>query len=62
VQKTLFVVQQLHGDANTWWANNTATHPTDWQVLWTEFRSAFHVHYILAGVMSKKRQEFNDLK
>jgi hypothetical protein len=62
VQKTLFVVQQLRGDANAWWANYTATRPADYQVLWAEFRDAFHAHYIPAGVMRKKRQEFMDLK
>jgi hypothetical protein len=45
-----------------WWANYTATHPADYQVSWAEFRDAFHAHYILAGVMRKKRQEFMDLK
>jgi hypothetical protein len=34
----------------------------DYQVSWTEFRSAFHIHYIPAGVMRKKRQELMDLK
>jgi hypothetical protein len=62
VQKTLFVMQQLCGDASAWWANYAATHPTDYQVSWTEFRSAFHAHYIPACMMRKKRQEFMDLK
>jgi hypothetical protein len=31
-------------------------------VPWTEFRSAFRTHYIPAGVMRRKRQEFMDLK
>jgi hypothetical protein len=58
VQKTLFAMQQLRGDANTWLVNYVATHPTDYQVPWTEFHSAFHAHYIRADVMRKKRQEF----
>jgi hypothetical protein len=62
VQKTLFATQQLHGDASAWWANYTATHPADYQMSWTEFCSTFRTHYILAGVMRKKRQEFMDLK
>jgi hypothetical protein len=62
VQKTLFTVQQLCGDASMWWANYTATCPVDYQVSWAEFRDAFHAHYIPAGVMRKKRQEFMDLK
>jgi hypothetical protein len=40
VQKTLFTTQQLRGDASTWWANYTTTHPTDYQVMWAEFRDA----------------------
>jgi hypothetical protein len=62
VQKTLFAAQQLRGDAIMWWANYNATHPMDYQVPWTEFHSAFRAHYILAGVMRRKRQEFMDLK
>jgi hypothetical protein len=30
VQKTLFAMQQLCGDASTWWANYTATHPVEY--------------------------------
>ena len=61
-QKTLFAAQQLRGDASAWWANYTATRPADYQVPWTEFRSAFRAYYIPAGVIRKKRQEFMDLK
>jgi hypothetical protein len=60
VQKTLFAAQQLRGDAGALLANYTATHPVDYQVPWIEFRSAFRAHYIPAGVMRKKRQEFMD--
>jgi hypothetical protein len=45
-----------------WWANYTVTCPTNYQVSWTEFRSAFHAHYIPAGMMRRMRQEFMDLK
>jgi hypothetical protein len=62
VQKTLFAAQQLCGDASAWWANYAATHPVDYHVSWTEFRSAYRAHYIPAGMMRKKRQEFMDLK
>jgi hypothetical protein len=44
------------------WANYAATHPTDYQVSWIEFRNAFCAHHIPAGVMIKKRQEFMDVK
>jgi hypothetical protein len=62
VQKTLFITQQLRGDSSARWANYTATRPTDYQVPWTEFRSAFRAYYIPACVMMKKHQEFMDLK
>jgi hypothetical protein len=62
VQKTLFIAQQLQGDASAWWANYTATRPTDYQVSWAEFRNAFRTYYIPAGVMRQKCQEFIDLK
>jgi hypothetical protein len=62
VLKTLFTAQQLRGDASAWWTNYTATRPVDYQVSWTEFRDAFRAHYIPAGVMRKKHQEFMDLK
>jgi hypothetical protein len=62
VQKTLFAMQQLRGDASAWWANYTATRPADYQVSWTEFCNAFRTHYIPAGMMRKKRQEFMELK
>jgi hypothetical protein len=62
VQKTLFTAQQLRGDASAWWANYTATHPSDYQVSWAEFRDAFRAYYIPAGIMRKKRQKFMDLK
>jgi hypothetical protein len=46
VQKTLFTAQQLWGHARAWWANDTATRPTDYHVSWAEFRDAFHAYYI----------------
>jgi hypothetical protein len=44
------------------WANYTATHPTDYQVPWVEFHSAFRAHHIPVGMMRKKHQEFMDIK
>jgi hypothetical protein len=55
-------VQQLRGDASVWWANYTVTRPADYQVSWAELHDAFCAHYISAGVMRKKHQEFMDLK
>jgi hypothetical protein len=52
----------LRGDASAWWANYVTTRPADYQVSWTEFRSAFCAHHIPAVMVRKKRQEFMDLK
>jgi hypothetical protein len=62
VQNTFFTTQQLRGDTSAWWTNYTATRPMDYQVSWAEFHDAFRAHYIPAGVIRKKRQEFMDLK
>jgi hypothetical protein len=60
-QKTLFVAQQLLGDARAWWASFTANRPAN-QVQWAEFREAFHAQHILAGIMKGKHREFMDLQ
>jgi hypothetical protein len=62
VQKTLFTMQQLCGDVSSCWANYTATRSVDYEVPWTKFCSAIRTHYISAGVMRNKRQEFMDLR
>jgi hypothetical protein len=53
-QKTLFIVQQLLENACTWWANYTAAHPSNYQVLWAVFCDTFHAHHILAGIIKRK--------
>jgi hypothetical protein len=61
-QKTLFIAQQLQGEASAWWANYTAARPTNYQVSWEEFCEALCAHHIPTGVMQRKYQEFMDLK
>jgi hypothetical protein len=61
IQKTLFVAQQLLGDARAWWANFNATRHAN-QVQWAEFHEAFSVQHILAGITKSKHQEFMDLQ
>jgi hypothetical protein len=39
-QKTMFIAQQLLGDARAWWTNFTATHPAN-QVKCAEFHEPF---------------------
>jgi hypothetical protein len=60
-QKTLFVAQQLLGDARAWWTNfTTARHAN--HVQWAEFCDAFHAQHILADIMKSKHREFMDLQ
>jgi hypothetical protein len=57
-QKTLFVAQQLHGPANAWWANFTATIQDGHQVSRAEFHTTFRGYHIPAGLMARKLLEF----
>ncbi|GJN36972.1 hypothetical protein PR202_gb25881 [Eleusine coracana subsp. coracana] len=60
-QKVLFVTQQLHGSASAWWANYEASLPAGRHVEWNDFKAAFRAHFIPAGLMQRKFQEFMDL-
>jgi hypothetical protein len=60
-QKTLYATQQLRGSAGTWWASYTGALPTDYHVLWGEFRVAFCGYHLLVGTMCRKLVEFLDL-
>jgi hypothetical protein len=51
-QKTMFAAQQLLGDAISWWANFTTTHPAN-QVQWAEFHEAFRAQHIPACIMKR---------
>jgi hypothetical protein len=51
----------LLGDGRAWWANFTATRPTN-QVQWAKFCEAFRVQHIPAGIMKSKHREFMDLQ
>jgi hypothetical protein len=59
-QKTLFVAQQLLGDARAWWASFTTTRLAN-QVQWAEFHETFRAQYIPAGIKKSKHREFMDL-
>ncbi|GJN40281.1 hypothetical protein PR202_gb29479 [Eleusine coracana subsp. coracana] len=61
-QKLLFAAQQLQGSASAWWANYEASLPAGRRVEWNEFKTAFCAHFIPAGLMQRKFQEFIDLK
>jgi hypothetical protein len=61
-QKTLFVAQQLLGNAGARWTNFTTVLPTNHQVQWAAFCEAFRAQHIPAGIMLTKQQEFMDLR
>ncbi|GJN35149.1 hypothetical protein PR202_gb23893 [Eleusine coracana subsp. coracana] len=61
-QKVLFAAQQLRGSASAWWANYEASLPAGRRVEWNDFKAAFRAHFIPAGLMQRKFQEFMDLK
>ena len=58
VTKVRFATQQLRGPARTWWDHFLAMQPIDHVVDWREFRVAFREHYIPAGIMDRKLNEF----
>ncbi|GJN36475.1 hypothetical protein PR202_gb25380 [Eleusine coracana subsp. coracana] len=61
-QKVLFTTQQLQGPASAWWANYEASLPAGRHTEWNEFKTAFRAHFIPAGLMQMKFQEFMDPK
>ena len=58
IQKPRFASQQLRGPASAWYANLVAAQPDGHQMTWAEFRESFRAHYIPAGVMKMKLDQF----
>jgi predicted PolB exonuclease-like 3'-5' exonuclease len=56
--KARFAAQQLRGPARTWWDHFCAMLPTDREVSWEEFKTAFRGHHIPAGILDRKLNEF----
>jgi hypothetical protein len=56
--KTRFAAQQLCGPARTWWDHFRAMLPTDREVSWEEFKTAFRGDHIPAGILDRKLNEF----
>jgi hypothetical protein len=52
----------MRGSTGAWWASYIAALPTDHQVPWGEFRTAFHAHHLSVGLLHTKLQEFLDLE
>jgi hypothetical protein len=56
--KASFAAQQLRGAARIWWDNFYAMQPAGHVITWDEFRIAFRAHYIPAGLLERKLNEF----
>jgi hypothetical protein len=56
--KASFAAQQLRGAARIWWDNFYAMQPAGHVITWDEFRTAFRAHYIPAGLLEWKLNEF----
>jgi hypothetical protein len=56
--KVRFATQQLRGPVQTWWDHFLVMQPVDHVVEWREFKAAFRGHYIPAGIMDRKLNEF----
>jgi hypothetical protein len=59
---TLYVVQQLRGSTEAWWATYTTTLPADHHIPWGQFHTAFHSHHLSTGLLRTKLKEFLDLE
>jgi hypothetical protein len=57
-QKTLYTAQQLKGSAGAWCASYTAAIPKDHHVPWGEFRTTFHSHHLLTGLLYSKLKNY----
>ena len=56
--KDRFAAQQLHGPTRTWWDYFLAMLPADHVVTWEEFKTAYKVHHITAGISDHMLNEF----
>jgi hypothetical protein len=61
-QKSLYTAQQLRGSAGARWASYIADLPANQHVRSGEFRTAFHVYHLSAGLLHTKLKEFLDLE
>jgi hypothetical protein len=58
----VYTAQQLRGSAGAWWGSSIAALPTDHQVPWGEFRTAFRAHHLSMGLLHTKLKDFLDLE
>jgi hypothetical protein len=60
-EKVRFAAHLLQGAAAIWWNNYQMIYPIE-GVTWDMFQKAFHTTYVLPGVMSLDKREFNNLR
>ncbi|XP_066375287.1 uncharacterized protein [Miscanthus floridulus] len=59
--KTEYVAHQLQGPIGIWWSHHRNTYPTNAQITWAQFTTAFCGNYIPLGLMAMKVGEFMKL-
>jgi hypothetical protein len=60
-EKVLFAAHQLFGMAANWWETYCNTHTDVNTIMWNEFKTHFHTHYVPRN-MVKLKKEFTDLR
>ena len=61
-EKVLFATHQLYGPTSDWWDAHSASHPNAEAIIWDEFKTSFHAHFVPASHIRLKKREFHDLK
>jgi hypothetical protein len=59
--KASYAGHQLQGAIGIWWNHHKNTFPTNVEVIWDQFKTAFRGHYIPPGTMEIKHTEFVQL-
>jgi hypothetical protein len=60
-EEVLFAAHQLYVSATDWWDAHSATHLNAEAITWDQFKTSFHAHFVLDGLLGLKKQEFRDL-
>jgi hypothetical protein len=60
-EKVLFAAHQLYGPAANWWDAYSTSHLNAETITWTKFKDSFRAHFVPAGLIESKKQEFRDL-
>jgi hypothetical protein len=61
-EEVLLASHQLSDLVADWWDAYVKAYEEPKSINWTEFRAAFHAHYVPQEVIKLKKKEFQDLK